>query len=277
MTARQLYEYALIELNKVEAPSMLLEDYNYFINKAVLNYVNKRYNIYDVNQQVSDDLRVLAGTAVITDLVAKTGNPLQAATYIGVLPQDYFHLLNCIAQFTAVKRYKCNAIGSVIYQGVKRLTSGMYSDIISNAYLKPSFKNPYFYLHSDAQPAIDVNVPGTPDEIRQSGDRDGNASPINIEIRYGTDKSIFVLSSIYIDYLRVPATIRITQDQVDANDDTSATIEFPDYVCNEIVKELVVLLMENASDQRLNTNPLVNQSIAGPPQAQQQGQPAQQR
>ena len=32
MTARQLLEYATIELNKVQAPSLLLEDYNYFIN-----------------------------------------------------------------------------------------------------------------------------------------------------------------------------------------------------------------------------------------------------
>ena len=33
MTARDLYDAALIEINKLEAPSMLLEDYNYFINK----------------------------------------------------------------------------------------------------------------------------------------------------------------------------------------------------------------------------------------------------
>ncbi len=30
MTARQVFEYALVELNKVQAPSLLLEDYNYF-------------------------------------------------------------------------------------------------------------------------------------------------------------------------------------------------------------------------------------------------------
>lgn len=35
MTSRQMYEAVLIEMNKVEAPSMLLEDFNYFINKAI--------------------------------------------------------------------------------------------------------------------------------------------------------------------------------------------------------------------------------------------------
>ena len=34
MTSRQMYEAVLIEMNKVEAPSMLLEDFNYFINKS---------------------------------------------------------------------------------------------------------------------------------------------------------------------------------------------------------------------------------------------------
>ena len=59
MTIRELYDYALIEMNKVEAPSLLLEDFNYFMNKAVQQYINKVYNRYDINQQSSDDLRVL--------------------------------------------------------------------------------------------------------------------------------------------------------------------------------------------------------------------------
>ena len=59
MTARELYEFALIEVNKIEAPSLLLEDYNYFIIKAVQQYINLTYNRYDTNQQSTDDLRVL--------------------------------------------------------------------------------------------------------------------------------------------------------------------------------------------------------------------------
>lgn len=59
MTLRDLYDYALIEMNKVEAPSLLLEDFNYYMNKAVQQYINKVYNRYDINQQSSDDLRVL--------------------------------------------------------------------------------------------------------------------------------------------------------------------------------------------------------------------------
>lgn len=59
MTVRNLYDNLLIELNKVEAPSLLLEDFIYFANKSVQQYINKRYNLYDVTQQTTDDLRVL--------------------------------------------------------------------------------------------------------------------------------------------------------------------------------------------------------------------------
>lgn len=34
MTAKQVYESVLIEINKLGAPSLLLEDYNYFVKKS---------------------------------------------------------------------------------------------------------------------------------------------------------------------------------------------------------------------------------------------------
>lgn len=50
MTARQVFEGLLTELSKVNAPSMLLQDFNYFLNKAVNQYINKRYSAYDTGQ-----------------------------------------------------------------------------------------------------------------------------------------------------------------------------------------------------------------------------------
>lgn len=35
MTIREIYEGVLIEINKVQAPNLLLEDFNYFLNKAI--------------------------------------------------------------------------------------------------------------------------------------------------------------------------------------------------------------------------------------------------
>lgn len=57
MTKLELYKNALIEQNKLEAPTLLLEEYNYLINKAIIQYVNLTYARFDLNQQSSDDLR----------------------------------------------------------------------------------------------------------------------------------------------------------------------------------------------------------------------------
>ena len=66
MNLLKVYEYTLGELNKREAPSILLEDFNYFLNKAIQQYVNSVYNRAEYNQQSSDDIGFLQTTATIT-------------------------------------------------------------------------------------------------------------------------------------------------------------------------------------------------------------------
>ena len=126
-----------------------------------------------------------------------------------------------------------------------------------------------------------ININGTEASLREKGAeiRYGNRSEVRVEIRYGTDDSVFELTDVYIDYIKAPQHIRLTQAQLDKTEDTSQLLEFPDYVCQEIINELVNLIMENISDQRLQTHPVVSQSIANPAQAQApqaaQGQAAQ--
>lgn len=66
MTLRNVYEFALVECNKLKAPSILLEDFIYLFNKAIQQYVNSVYNRAEYNQQSSDDIRFLQTTATIT-------------------------------------------------------------------------------------------------------------------------------------------------------------------------------------------------------------------
>ena len=47
MTVRQMYEYALIELNKLKAPSMLIEDYIYLLNKAIFEMTSGAFPMSD--------------------------------------------------------------------------------------------------------------------------------------------------------------------------------------------------------------------------------------
>lgn len=316
---RQLYEGVLIELNKENAPNILLEDFNYFCNKAINNYVNKRYNIYDVNQQTTDDLRVLKATALLTPTRVDSYNDLSLASnacYEIELPSDYLHILNCICIYNVKQQYKCYNKGDTWRASARRLTADMYSQVLDNFWNKPTYKRPYYYIHNvndstliptceatdpeltisqqkdgslneansgnfiinDASPSKTVQIgqvsEGSTVE-RAAGARYGNVSKVRCEIRYGSDDSIFELKSVYVDYIKAPQTIRLTQQQIDRTNDTSQMLEYPDYVCQEIINELVHLVMENISDQRLQTHPVVTQSIANP--AQQQTEPVAQQ
>lgn len=345
MTARSLYEAVLIELNKENAPNILLESFNYFANKAINNYINKRYNIYDINQQTSDDLRVLKSTATldathldVSDEEALTslgGNNM--ATYYVYLPMDYLHILNCICIYELKKTFKCYNKGQYWRAAATRLTADMYSQVLDNFWNKPDYKKPYYYIHNvnyqqviptdpvvstvnpagvdgsfyssdpdnnvalgtdgnnnniytgDNSKTIDISIPSynssthevdiTPVAVsnveRGAVMRYGNMSPVRMEIRYGTDNTVFELKKVKVDYIKAPQNIRLTQYEIDKTEDVSQMLEYPDYVCQEIVNELVHLIMENISDQRLQTHPVVSQSIANP--AQQQTEPVAQQ
>lgn len=377
MTARQVWEGMLTELSKVNAPSMLLQDFNYFFNKAINQYINKRYNIYDVNQQTSDDLRVLKATSILEAKLATQSEPLKAlvnlgagksklfgATYEVTLPSDYLHILNCVCIYKVNKNWKCYNAGDYVQFAAKRLTADSWSVIVNDYYNRPLPERPYFYIHNlninntlPTNPITDTNPNGTdlsseyigsPTEIqyylisdkdngkvkagtrvyvkdgvvykeetyatkindatmddlstktvegkttksnfprtiklgkpdsrtvstveRDTGTRYGNASNVRMEIRYGHDNSVFSLEKVFIDYIKSPQTIRLTQEQVNLTEDTSQIMEFPDYVCQEIINELTMLVMENTADPRLQTNPTVTQSIANPAH-QQTSQP----
>lgn len=433
MTSRQIFDALLVELNKVNAPSLLLEDFNYLFNKAINQYVNKQYNVYDVNQQTTDNLRVLKSSVKLkpNDSLFRSGkenniDDLYNGTYEVELPDDYLHTLNCICCFNVKRKYKCYNPNTHFYIGAKRLTSDAWSTIVTDYYNRPSYKNPYYYINnintSDTEPynvytndtkrgndQIDIDTFKTlpvicdgdrketitvgkvsdlgleltedkklkfnlstsaktqlqsqssqaigsifsdenlkkfwtleevvdncynitldsntiqliinydPKEgyevtLENSGDqanfenskclintlffnypyqfpktitlknleydiqdksaytRHSNQSKVVCEIRCGKDRSIFELESVIIDYIKSPQYIRLTQEQLDSDLDISQVMEYPDYVCQEIINELVTIVMENAGDARLQNHLAVSQSIASPTQQQSQPQ-----
>ena len=301
MTARELYEYALIELNKLEAPSLLLEDYNYFINKAVQQYINLVYAKLEIDQQSTDDIRVLKTSAILKPIklsedptYSHLSNGLFKSSYYVDLPADYMHLLNCIVEYkVSVSNFKCYNKNDIVYFAARRLTPDMYTQILNNAYMRPMYKRPYYYLNNIntantivTNPSMDTAIldankknnetPSTlVDSNNKQGDRLSNPSIVRLELRYGNDDGVFVPNNIYVDYLKSPMYIRLTQEQINSTLDYSQVLEFPDYVCFEIANIFVRLLMENASDPRLQTNIPINNTIAAPATiqaAQQQSQ-----
>ena len=301
MTARELYEYALIELNKLEAPSLLLEDYNYFINKAVQQYINLVYAKLEIDQQSTDDIRVLKASTVLKPVklsensaYSHLANGMFKSSYYVDLPEDYMHLLNCIVEYkVGVSNFKCYNKGDMVYFAARKLTPDMYTQVLNNAYMRPMYKRPYYYLTNIntantivTNPSMDTAILDankenneTPSALVDSnnvpGDRLANPSIVRLELRYGTDDGVFVPNNIYVDYLKSPMYIRLTQEQINSTLDYSQVLEFPDYVCFEIANIFVRLLMENASDPRLQTNIPINNTIAAPTTiqaAQQQSQ-----
>ena len=298
MTARGAYESLLIELSKESAPSILLADFNYYLNKAIQQYINKRYNIYSINQQTTDDLRVLQAQATINMILVP--DAVFEATYNAALPSDYWHLLNCICIYKVKKDYKCFKEGAIVRYPAKKLTEDAWPIIIQDYYNRPLPERPYYFLNNTntsnivpTNPSVitgsaatigGTDMNGTYSETnsnlsrtirftnisnvkKQTAVRYGNASDVIIEIRYGDD-SVFELQKIVVNYLKTPQYINLTQDQLDLIEDTSQIMEFPDYVCNEILNELVILVMANTADPRIQTTPIVTQSIASPIQQQ---------
>jgi hypothetical protein len=90
---------------------------------------------------------------------------------------------------------------------------------------------------------------------KSAGSRHTNSSRVKVEIRCGRDKSnIFSLSAVQIDYVKAPQFIRLTQEQLDSDEDISQVMEFPDYVNQEIVNELVNLVMRKTNDPSLQAH-----------------------
>lgn len=150
MTSKQLYEHVLTELNKVNAGTLLLSDFNYLSNKGIQQYTNKRYTPYEMDQQTSDDLRVLKSTAILKPEVCdKYGaSPFRRGTYQVNLPDDYLHILNCTCIFKADKDNRCDEAGRYVEYGATRLTADMFPTISRNAYTRPQYRHPYYYIHN---------------------------------------------------------------------------------------------------------------------------------
>ena len=376
MTARQVFEATLIELSKIQAPALKLYEFNYLFNKAINQYINKVYNVYDINQQTTDDLRVLKATAYLKPHKYRVDNApynnfksggtktayngdspsdtttyatassylsaahsqiqsLNGATYEVFMPIDYLHMLNCVCIYYVAKQKDCWDAGSYIQIPATRLTADSWSQIVTDIYNRPSPMRPYYYIHNQASSITIPTDPVTSGEVGESNPagytgtdmpiggykvtsddgavatntsdetgagsnfqrtfklkngevskdislvekptavRVANPSNVRCEIRYGKDDSLFQLVEVQIDYVKSPQFIRLTQEQIDLTEDTSQIMEFPDYVNQEIINELVHLVMEHSNDPRLANNIQMTNTIARPT-GQQQAAPQQQ-
>lgn len=178
------------------------------------------------------------------------------------------HLLNCVLVFEKTENgqdiSRCEALKSkqTVKSMARRLTSDLFPSIISNAYFKPSYKTPYYFITNHGK---EYGIPSSNEMLEQILDPCDNAENIPIatmEIRCGSTAKYFPKYA-YIDYIKTPDVLYMTYDMLEEIDDNSQVLEFPEYVCYEIQNELTKLVLENIGDPRLQTNIPINQTIAG--------------
>lgn len=238
MNIGQVYQAVLIELEKQKAPSMLLDEFNYLFRKAEIQYINLNYNLCDLNQQQDDNLRSLNCTASLLNGDIKS---IDENNTLFTLPEDYFHLKNCIVTFD-YNTSKCDNV-KTIEKGALRMTSDKHPGVINNYYFKPSYKCPYYYIYNH-------------DKSNEDG------IPITIKLFYGDNNNI-TLRDLKIDYIKYPKEIILTYENLEDYENTEK-LEFSEYVCFEIINLLVKLFLERHKNPRLQTNPIINQTIASP-------------
>lgn len=252
MSIRDIYEHILIELNKVQAPALLLDDFNYFLNKGLQYFFNKRYQLFESTQQLTDDLRVFTKTVKLIPQLEQSANVFDSS-YRVELPNDYVHILNCICEITDHKpKKKCDG-DSITYQiGANKVNTNQWPHLIENHYMKPSVKRPYYYI-------INVEDPrsiGTPPDSEKTITRYGNTTIPVMEVKIGDSKN-FSLDAVYVDYLRAPEFLNLTEEDLDEALDSTKVIDLPDYVAYDLISEIVTLIMENNSNPRIQTFPAV--------------------
>jgi len=114
------------------------------------------------------------------------------------------------------------------------MSSEIKTGILNNVYLEPRFYRPYFEVIGNS---IKINI----------GDKD--------------TKSVKI-SNITIEYLCQPTYVDLTEDQVEADADTSQVLEFSKDVGEEISKVAMKLILERGSSPRTQSHIAVNQAIS---------------
>jgi hypothetical protein len=253
MTTRKVYIDLLTELRKNKAPHLHLDQFLYFINKGIQEYINVAYERYNTTQQWSDAMSALTVPGVLTitgtsfSMTVANGDVGSGTLILGKkfgydyvnfpLPEVYWHLTGVHVSTATRRAYKCHPPGYIHSDSAKRLTTDKIAGISNNAFLKPDLERPYYFM------------------------QDGfNQSQADLLVFYGNPSTVFP-SQIEFDFLKKPQELTLTVEERDAVEDTSATVEFPNYVVNEIIKKVVLLILENNGNPRMQSMPPVNQSI----------------
>ena len=254
MTARTIYEAILIELNKNNAPSLRLHEFNYLFNKSINELVDEFYTNYDINQNATDSLRVLQSEAQLTphlvvlkypkvssddstintnitnsttEVITPTGQKLKGATYEVYLPEDYLHILNCTCIYYVRYQNKCYDAGDYAEVPATKLTADSWSTIMTDIYNRPSPMKPYYYIHN-RNTSADLPTNPVKDKVMDNGTTIEVGNDLDVYYTYTEESDGDVSSTRSKPNLGFQSTIYYSKDlenwYLDKNFTKSATI-----------------------------------------------------
>lgn len=215
MRALDTYRYVLKELDKHESPTFSVDDFNYFFNSAIDEYITKNFELGDVFEKELDDISV-----IIKDQVSLTQ---QSDHTLFAKPTDYRHMLYLNVTVKALANYRKWKINDTDTFVLKRQRTNRRGYQEENAY---------------EQPSEDYS------QYRVSNEK--------IKVLVGPN---FDPQSAIAMYIAKPSVVYLNPDSgVDFNlEINNSTIQFPDYVGKEIVKWCSRIFLENIESPRYRT------------------------
>lgn len=186
MNALDAYRDVLRELDKYEAPTFTIKDFNYFYNKAISQYIDTNYLRVDLILKDSEDLSSFVSLNTVLDAPDANG--------IVELPADFRHLLSLKinVEFTAdVARYRA---GQFYEFWPERMKSGQKGFRNRSAYGKPNFRRYYYELYS---------------AINESDEQ-----KFYIKLLYDPAYIDIETAEVTVDYIKQPEAVTITSPSV---------------------------------------------------------------
>lgn len=262
-----LYEAVLKELNQDNAPSFEIDDFLHYFNKAIEEYTNLRYKMFELNQQTLDDLSTFK-REVSLDLTLKapliTGvNHTEAAGFISAL-SEYKHTTAVVVQMVYVANKGCNVPGDFYFEDAKRLDSDKQQMTLTSYYHQPNAKRLYYKIvnlfgeeaTSENEFVIMFDVP----RKKRNG------------VIVGAVEDYVVPSRAMVHYIKTPDKVTIAYDIETGDIDLENSSVFvgagrnyddvvPYYVWNEIIKICVTLFLEQQERGRVQSYPIINRTI----------------
>lgn len=244
-TKKRLYEAIIARMNKTQAPSISVREFNYELNDVILDVVRDYAIAMEAGQIPLDYLRNLKEIADLDftndfrgALLTPTQNGLLPGGLAGgnqgvttPLPSDYRHVTGVIVCFevTGTIVDECFPVGSQPCYGAKRYDAGLTAATVTDVFLQPRYYQPGYSVIGNRLYVI-------------------TGSHTNIDVKY-----------VQLQYIKQPKEIIIDLNESADTQDSTTELEFDLQLNYEIASRLAQRLMERDGNPRMGTHTQSNQ------------------